>query len=68
MFKHLTEQAQRQPDNIEIVTVDLFDHERCLTLYAVGAGLIHRLARGDIGVYLIIVKLAELDLRALGAA
>ena len=56
------QQRYRQTDNIVIVALDLLDQQRAFSLNAVRAGLVVRLAGGDIGVDLLVGQGIELNL------
>ena len=67
-FDFTPEPCHRQTHNVEKVASDTLYQYAALGLDAVSACLVHRVARGDVGTYLLIGQGIKVNLGALGEA
>ena len=68
MFKLTPEPCHRQTHNVKKVASDTLYQYAALGLDAVSACLVHRVARGDVGTYLLIGQGIKVNLGTLGKA
>src|SRR5690348_3553882 len=58
--QHQRQRGEWETDDVRIVAADTLDEDGAVTLYGVRSGLVHRLARGDVGPDLPLLQRSEM--------